>query len=364
MNLSTTPTELRLPAYRRIAEGLRNQIAQGEFAPGARLPSTDDLAVTWKSTNFTVHAALTTLVKEGWINRQNGTGTFVAPRQHLFRCAGIYHGTDIWADENRQFTRNVHQALVRKLREKGRTMENFTDPRPPSDTTDLLPTMKEAIEHRRIDCLIAVTTDRTMLPVFDELKVPTACIAQRLTRHRVCFDEAEMLNLAAEALAEQGCRTAGVITSVVEKKPLPRRGFTEFFRQALRRRGIVLRDKWILQPSAPTDDFVPLGYEKFREFWALPDKPDGLFVYPDLVVRGVITAALQCGPAAHEGYPFVMHRNAHTQVLCPFPATWIISEEDLVADALIAMIERQFDGQPALPVEVKHTVRHEPFLLR
>ncbi len=116
-------------------------------------------------------------MKEGWIERVNGTGTFVAERPHVFRCAGIYHGTDIWSDETRQFTRNIHRALERKLREKSRTMENFTDPRPSNQTMEMLPTLNEAIEHRRIDCLIGVTTDPLTLPVFDKLRVPTASVA-------------------------------------------------------------------------------------------------------------------------------------------------------------------------------------------
>ena len=93
-------------------------------------------------------------------------------------------------------------------------------------------------------------------------------------------------------------------------------------------------------------------------------KPDGLVVFPDLAARGVITAALACGPAAYQGLKFVFHRNAHTQILCPFRATWLVSEEDLVAQALIALIERQFAGQPVAPVHLGYTVRHEASVLR
>jgi len=360
-----SPPDRRRPTYRRIADAMRERIIRGDWGPGARLPSTDDLALEWQSTNFTVHSALTTLVKEGWLDRFNGTGTFVSERPRLFGCAGIYHGTDIWAMENRQFTRNVHQALVRRLREKGRTFENFTDPRPPELVTGMLPTMAEAIERRTVDCLIAVTVDGPMVSVLNRLKVPIACVANAVTNHRVSTSHDDLLDKMASALAAQGCRTAGVITSITADPDHPSRDFAPHFRRALRRHGLSTREEWILQPRTPiNDDYAPFGYTEFHRLWRLPEKPDGLLIHPDVVVRGAVTAILECGLAAYEGMKFALHRNSHTQVLCPFPATWLITDEDVIARELIAMIERQFAGEKITPVEVSYAVKHERFVLR
>ncbi|MGQ0663047.1 MAG: GntR family transcriptional regulator [Pseudomonadota bacterium] len=67
------------PLYFRIQERLRAQIAAGEFANGARLPSESALAREFLTTRGTVRQALARLVFEGLIVREMGRGTFVSP---------------------------------------------------------------------------------------------------------------------------------------------------------------------------------------------------------------------------------------------------------------------------------------------
>ena len=68
----------RGPRYHRIAESLREQIRDGEWAPGASLPNQRKLAATFGVTLMTLRQALEVLEREHLIVRRHGLGTFVA----------------------------------------------------------------------------------------------------------------------------------------------------------------------------------------------------------------------------------------------------------------------------------------------
>jgi GntR family transcriptional regulator len=68
----------RVPRYHQIAQSLRERIADGVLAPGARLDSQRSLAREYEVTLMTLRQALDLLDRDGLITRQHGLGTFVA----------------------------------------------------------------------------------------------------------------------------------------------------------------------------------------------------------------------------------------------------------------------------------------------
>lgn len=65
-----------LPAYTQLAEQLKVRIAGGEFTPGARMPSEQELVADTGLSRITVRAALNMLARDGWVIRRQGVGTF------------------------------------------------------------------------------------------------------------------------------------------------------------------------------------------------------------------------------------------------------------------------------------------------
>jgi molybdate-binding protein/DNA-binding transcriptional regulator YhcF (GntR family) len=63
--------------YRKIAEGIRLEILQGELGPGDRLPSVRQMAVRWGCTVGTVQRAYQELAMLGLVVSQSGRGTHV-----------------------------------------------------------------------------------------------------------------------------------------------------------------------------------------------------------------------------------------------------------------------------------------------
>jgi DNA-binding GntR family transcriptional regulator len=69
------------PAYRRIADDLRQRIRSGDLAPGDLLPTQVDLAEQYGVARMTARQALAELANEGLIFAQQGKGTIVRERR-------------------------------------------------------------------------------------------------------------------------------------------------------------------------------------------------------------------------------------------------------------------------------------------
>ncbi len=70
----------------RIAAQLRNRIVSGDYAPGARLPTRDEMTVQYGVCKVTVQRALEQLTHDGFVVADGRRGTFVAPDSpHLTR---------------------------------------------------------------------------------------------------------------------------------------------------------------------------------------------------------------------------------------------------------------------------------------
>jgi GntR family transcriptional regulator len=68
------------PLYQQLERKLRDAIRQKKLNPGDALPAERDLAEQFSISRITVRKALDSLVTEGLLTRQQGTGTFVATR--------------------------------------------------------------------------------------------------------------------------------------------------------------------------------------------------------------------------------------------------------------------------------------------
>lgn len=343
----------RKPAYRRIAEDLREEIMDGRRVAGTQLPSTNELAALWKSSPYTVHIALTTLVKEGWLERLNGAGTYVVDPGKRFIRAGIYHAVDICSNELPAFVRNVHASLLEQFKQLGKETQIFIDTRPIEQQVQLLPTLAKALQERSIQCLVAPSLSPFCIPALSALKIPTSFLGSSKNERRIDSDLEDFFEKSLRHLTAQGCRSVGLISTInpaTDRTPI---GFYQHFEMAIRKAGFVTRPDWIRSPFRDLLNFecAHHGYAEFFRLWQLDEKPDALIVYPDSLVCGVVAAILELGvQVVPPRMKFVFHRNAHIAQLCPFSVTWAVSNEDAWAGWLIRIVEMQFNGEKISPV--------------
>ena len=75
------------PAYKQIADHVRDRITQGELAPGQGLPSERALMDAYGAARGTVRQAINVLKTEGLIQVEHGRGSFVRPSPPVRRLA-------------------------------------------------------------------------------------------------------------------------------------------------------------------------------------------------------------------------------------------------------------------------------------
>ncbi|BCY06158.1 GntR family transcriptional regulator [Actinoplanes sp. L3-i22] len=91
--------EIPTPKYLRVLNALRGRIEDGTYAPGAGLPSESQLCTEFDVSRPTVLKALGILKQDGWIESQQGKGSFVRGRPPSERNSPQYAGDAIDLDE-------------------------------------------------------------------------------------------------------------------------------------------------------------------------------------------------------------------------------------------------------------------------
>lgn len=86
MNIRLSPSS-PVPIYQQIVDQFGLQIASGHLKPGDRLPSVRELARALPANQNTVLKAYEALERDGFIDRRQGDGTFVANSGSPLRLA-------------------------------------------------------------------------------------------------------------------------------------------------------------------------------------------------------------------------------------------------------------------------------------
>lgn len=71
------------PKYARVADEIKQRIERGEYPPGSLLPSEHQLVDSFAVSRPTIVKALSSLRQDGWIETQQGKGSFVRGRPAL-----------------------------------------------------------------------------------------------------------------------------------------------------------------------------------------------------------------------------------------------------------------------------------------
>ncbi|TVY08458.1 FadR/GntR family transcriptional regulator [Paenibacillus cremeus] len=119
-------------AYEVIADTLRDQIIQGEWAVGSRLPSVEQLAVLHGVGRSTIREALMSLKAHGWVDVKHGGGTFVLKKHDTLHIAapeiGNVQQLKQWLELRYILeTESAAMAAVRKSEEQLQVMKGILE---------------------------------------------------------------------------------------------------------------------------------------------------------------------------------------------------------------------------------------------
>jgi DNA-binding LacI/PurR family transcriptional regulator/DNA-binding transcriptional regulator YhcF (GntR family) len=346
--------------YRQISEQIRDLILRGELKPGTKLPPTDELAEKWQTHVATIHAALTPLVKEGLLTRQPKIGTFVSKRRSRLSHVGIYYDSNIWLNQANAFKRAVHVELARLLEAERVNVRVWFDPRGEKQRGKAWHELTSAIERREVQAVIATDVPDDVVAWLQSLPVLTAYFTYAPVRNRVLLDFDQFAETSVALLKKQGCRSAGVISILQPGKPAAAKStvaasdFYQHFSDVCRANSIEVRNEWIRMAHGFVRDESQeeFGYSEFKQIWRQARRPEGLVVFPDTSVPGVILSVLEQRVNVPKDLKLVVHKHTEINFLCPLPITYLYSSTREIARALFTQIERQFAGEPCEPIVV------------
>ncbi len=335
--------------HRQITKHIRTLIQGGSLPPGSKLPRMHDLAAHWRTNYFTVHTALTGLVREGLLERKPRLGTFVRQKSKDLRSVGIYYGDEILIKHEREFYRSLHAQLLFLLHKENIATRIFIDSRPKHLQQEALQELGDSINTHAIQGLIVPLVSPSMNLWINNLPVPTSILSMgRSECSRICNDNEDFITKSFEALVEQGCHTVGLINPTAPSSPSGGKNehdsILNAFHSCVEKFHLKTHKSWIRVPRTSQEGQEKYGYQQFHKLWALDEKPDGLIVYPENVSHGVALALLEKQVKVPAELKLVLHKNQNVDFLCPLPTNWIITREKDIAEALIQQIQDRFAG--------------------
>ncbi|MGT2666274.1 GntR family transcriptional regulator [Streptococcus rifensis] len=107
-----------LPAYLKIHNQIKDEIDQGIWKIGQRLPSERDFADHFQVSRMTLRQAVSLLVEEGVLERKVGSGTYVASNRIQEKMRGTTSFTEIIKSQGKQPSTQLVSYMASKPNKK------------------------------------------------------------------------------------------------------------------------------------------------------------------------------------------------------------------------------------------------------
>ena len=309
-----------IPAYRHIKEVLREEIRQGKYKPGDKLPSSNELAAMFGTSRNTSVKALTELVFEGVASAVKGSGTVVndltsaaAPvrRKSRKECPDIGLLLADLDDLNHPYISRILQGISNRAKTLPCTIRIFCIRNA---------SIAEFAKQRAFDGLIVITElpDSSVLLMKRE-KIPFVLLGNDLAGEEVASVANDSFSGVSEAmrhLHDLGHRSIGVLSGP-SGRSITACGYLAY-RQMLQELGLSEEECFF----KACDWGEKAGYEVFGALLKSGKRPTALFAFEDYMACGAIRAAKEFGLRVPEDLSVIGFGN-YSGAPSPVPLTTV-----------------------------------------
>lgn len=374
MNLQTEKAKSQ-----QIAETLEKEILRGSLNPGTRIQSVRALAERFQVSIKVIQTVFDVLEQKELIERRHGSGTFVKEiklaqkekivlvnsaltKENLLERQpkiGIYaHVNSNEHDEDFIFINCLSSEIIAQATRKGMICQLFMDNRSREKRKTQLPELTSAVEKKTVEALIVLRSSpeaRNWLTLLQQSSVslnvhPEGC--------SVIQDIEAIVELAVSRLKAQDCRQVGMIGGM---SPLPRLPwntdiYTLFIRKA-REAGMCCESENVISPRGSLEYAnSTFGLYMMELLLNLQHRPDGIFIFPDTIAIGAISALKNSRIRIPDDLKLVIFKNEEMPLFIPFPVDLITVSLKTWAEMILNMLQLSIEnhtvGNEMVPVSL------------
>lgn len=337
--------------YQQLARQLAEQILSGEFAAGGQLPHERDLAVQCGRSRCTVRAALKILEAQGLIHRVKGKGTFVTHRHggsRWFSTAStillvqIQGATGSYASGNSYYglihagVRRMARALglsVKQRAVRGYVQVPLTEYNPPK------PSEVGGV-------ILSGTFDEQYIRMYESEGVPVVVTdywVQDSLADCVAVDVENEAYTTIEHLADRGHTSLGFLAAGRRQSNSSLRTFDPdisrllgFLRQGAPRRGIQIRDEWIVLASVSG-----MMEGAARQLLGLETRPTAVLCFNDMAIESMLKILPNASIRCPEDVSII---SRGTDVIADRRITCFASDPEMIGRQAVRLLVERMQG--------------------
>lgn len=332
---------------RKITDYFREEILSGRLAPGAQLPSTHLLAAELETGVASVQRALAVLQREGLITRLPRLGSIVTEQKKELRTVAVYSFFNPQYPPG-PFLRLLLGYLQIELKSRGLDCRIYHDNQRPFT----LKNVRRHYERREFDAVVFLDIKEelhTLIPAFPAPNATFATLDAEVSR--CCFPHTDLAEKVVEAFRRTGKKKISVISSIPVSSPSApvRSSFYRALDDAVAREGLELLPEHRSFatgkfPGADVENFALFAYREFKRLWALPNRPEALFLYSDDCFPGLLAALFELGVRIPEDLELLVHHNREHRMICPVECTYIENSIREYAAGILDVLMARYRG--------------------
>lgn len=327
----------------QLALMLRQRIVTGEFPPGRRLPTFQEIESQFRVSRCVAQTAVSQLKEDGFLRPKTGRGLYVSDHPPHLRRYGLVFPMGFDNPEKSRFD----EAMVRQMnlferQSVIREFEAYAGATVRGEKEWVIERLKEECRRDRLAGLILVgdADELSGYPPFDSKMLPKVFVFHSEKdpwRPFVTVDSLSMVKRGLEWLANRGRRRVAIIRISDYGQDWNWKGY---FEQA----GLEFHPQWVLgvgrcDPSA-VQTLIPLLMD-----YPAGQRPDGVFIIDDNLVDYTAIALASQGCKLGEDLDIVAHCNWPTPEAQMLPMRRIGFHVGHMLERCIDVIDMQRRGE-------------------
>jgi DNA-binding LacI/PurR family transcriptional regulator len=343
----------KISTHAYLVERLRELIKTKKT--GERLENDRVLSEVFGVSRVTLRAAMLDLVKDGYVERKVGSGSYVldkAARKFVAIALPDY----VFTSNRDPFPNHAFLSLLDVLNHEGLPYKLFVfrwELHWPKQSHVENSGLAAALEKDEVLALININigiSGNWAQSILDRNIPVIGLTTDENTAYRVQARTVDSVRYAVRYLTNFGCSRIGLLSW---SHPGRVNDTLNAFQDELSRMELAYYPEWVRSDVDPAHE--ALAWRAFRDIWGArtDEKPDALIVTDDRLFSGVTSTVLEAGIRVPRDLQIVTHWNKNSGFVCPFPVARYEIDPDLAGRMLYELVKSVL-ADPSMPPTVKY----------